>query len=100
MKHIVRETNEVASLFRNDRFYRLGRVEESLPSGSSNFFGKCRRTAAAVERVIPVPERSPTGVVGSKDGSYCELVRHMHQSTMKPRGRPEVPIKRRRRTIS
>ena len=77
MKHIMRKTNEVACLFRNDCLNWLRRVEEPLPGGSSDLFGKCRGTAAAVERVIPVPERSPTAVVRSQDGSYCRFVGHV-----------------------
>src|SRR5262249_16831176 len=52
MKHVVRDANEVAGLFRNDRLHRLARVEEPFPGGSSDFFAKCRGTASAVERVI------------------------------------------------
>ncbi len=54
--------------------HRLRGIEEALPGRLGDLLRERCRTAAAVERVISVPERAPVLIVGAADGPDLEAV--------------------------
>ena len=70
MEKKVREPAETAILFGNDSVYRLLPIKETFPGSFADALRKRCRALATVELVICIPERPPSRVVGSLNGSY------------------------------
>ena len=77
VKEVVREPDGLAALFSHQRMHRLGRAEESLPRFGGNGRGQSRRAAAAVERIVTLPERAPLCVIRAANGPDPEPFGHL-----------------------
>ena len=80
MKEIVREPNQRAITFRNDRVHGFGLVEESRPRRARDLVGQCGRTGPAVERVVAVPQRQPSIEICVLDRTNDEIAGHDAQA--------------------
>src|SRR5436190_744388 len=76
MEQVVGEARDTPAVLGDQGEHRLGRIEESRPGGPRDLLGERGRTLAAVERVIAIPERTPTGVVAGLDGTDADRLRH------------------------
>ena len=58
--------------------HRLVGIEEARPGRARDFFGQGRWPAAAVERVVAVPERAPLRKIGRRRRAHDDCRRFVH----------------------
>ncbi len=56
--------------------HRLAAVKEALPCGLRNVIGQGSPAFAAIEGVVAIPERFPSGEVGGLDGADGDVGWH------------------------